>query len=241
MNHYPRHIGDMLTATIGMTLAERGAYAALLDQYYAHEGPLPLNKDECYRLAAAVSPEERKAIDYVLSKFFKPLADGWNQKRCNDELALYRERSASASASAQARWGKGNANAMRTHSDGNASHKPVAINHKPIEPKPARQKIGLAEPTPEHQALADSLGVACKTEWAKYRDWMASSGKQQKDEAAGFRNWLRKAAEFRPKLVEPVRQASHVPAKLPANEPRGDMPDHIRDQLAQFMRTKVAG
>jgi hypothetical protein len=110
---------------------------------------------------------------------------------------------------------------------------------KPIE-QPARPKK-LTEPTPEHQTLADSLGVACKTEFAKYRDWLASSGKQQKDEAAGFRNWLRKAAEFRPKLVEPVRQASHVPAKLPVNEVHTEMPDHVRAQLAQFMRTKVAG
>ena len=127
----------------------------------------------------------------------------------------------------------------RTAKSRNAFVTPTALpekrreeNIKPIEPPP--KKIGLAEPTPEHQALADSLGVACKTEWAKYRDWMASSGKRHKDEAAGFRNWLRRAGADKPRLLDPVRHGSHVPAKIPEMGERTDMPDSIRSQLAQF-------
>ena len=106
-----------------------------------------------------------------------------------------------------------------------------------IEPLP--KKIGLSEPTPEHQKLAEELGVACKTEFAKYRDWLATNGKRQKDEHAGFRNWLRKAAEFRPKLVEPARHGSHIPAKIPEMGQHTEMPDKVREQLAAFMRNKV--
>jgi len=60
----------------------------------------------------------------------------------------------------------------------------------------ARQPQILPEPTVEHQTLAASLGVDCDAEFAKFRDWLAANGKRQRDEAAGFRNWLRKAAEF---------------------------------------------
>lgn len=53
-------------------------------------------------------------------------------------------------------------------------------------------------PTNEHRDLATQLGVDCSGEWQKYRDYLKAHGKRHKDVAAGFRNWLRKAAEFRP-------------------------------------------
>ena len=118
-----------------------------------------------------------------------------------------------------------------------ASSGPEKRREENIKPIEAPSKKRLEEPTPEHQALADSLGVACKVEFAKYRDWLAANGKRQKDEAAGFRNWIRKAAEFRPtkpQLVEPQRHGSHVPAKLPVNEPHTEMPEHIRAQLSSL-------
>ena len=53
-------------------------------------------------------------------------------------------------------------------------------------------------PSPEHRALAKRLAVDCDAEYAKYADWLlANGGRRHKDRAAGFRNWLRKAAEFR--------------------------------------------
>lgn len=55
----------------------------------------------------------------------------------------------------------------------------------------------LPEPTEEHQRLAADLQVPCQAEFEKYRDWLAANGKRQRDESAGFRNWLRRAAEFK--------------------------------------------
>jgi len=57
----------------------------------------------------------------------------------------------------------------------------------------------LTEPTEEHRSLAASLSVDCQAEFAKFRDWLAANGRRQRDEGAGFRNWLRRAAEFKPK------------------------------------------
>lgn len=52
-------------------------------------------------------------------------------------------------------------------------------------------------PTDEHRQIAAVQGVDCKAEWAKYTDWLASKGKAHRNREAGFRNWLRKAGEFK--------------------------------------------
>lgn len=96
MNHYPHHIGDFAKKTKGLSLTERGAYRELLDQYYVHEKPLPLDKREVYRMAVAATPAERKAVDYVLGKYFVEKPDGWHQKRCDEEIVLYRKRAETA-------------------------------------------------------------------------------------------------------------------------------------------------
>ncbi len=69
----------------------------------------------------------------------------------------------------------------------------------------------LTEPRDEHRSMALDLGVDCQAELGKYRDYMAARGKRHKNEAAGFRNWLRKAGEYknnRPKTVHEKRTAT---------------------------------
>jgi hypothetical protein len=61
----------------------------------------------------------------------------------------------------------------------------------------ARARATLDAPTDEHERLAAEQGVNCQAEFRKYRDWLAANGRRQRDEIAGFRNWLRKAGEFR--------------------------------------------
>ena len=70
MNYYRRYIGDYGRDTTLLSLAEHGAYALLLDHYYASEEPLPADREDVYRVARAVKPEERKAVDHVLEKYF---------------------------------------------------------------------------------------------------------------------------------------------------------------------------
>ncbi len=144
MNHYPRHVGDYIRDTVGLSMLEEGAYTRLLDQYYVRDGPLPADMQILYRLARATSKAERAAVDSVLAIFFIPGEDGWHQKRADRELETYRARSDSASLSAQSRWSKRNAIAMPTQCEGNANQnqepEPVTktVNQKK-EQKPARK------------------------------------------------------------------------------------------------------
>lgn len=148
MNYYERHIGDYIKDTVSLSMLEDGAYNRLIDQAYQTEEPLPLDKREIYRLARATSTAERKAVDYVLNKFWIETESGYVQKRIQTEIERYQDKQRKAKASADARWNKnkpqsdGNANAskahdaddMRTHCDGNAHQTPDTSNQSP-DPK----------------------------------------------------------------------------------------------------------
>lgn len=141
MNYYPRHIGDYAKDTRGLSFAEHGAYALLLDLYYDIEGPIP--DEEKYDLTGARGDDEKAAIDKVLRRFFT-LEDGqWRNKRADEEIAKSHAKAEKAQQSAKRRWGDSNASAkpadceadadaMRTHSDGNAPQKPKANSQEPI-------------------------------------------------------------------------------------------------------------
>ena len=138
MNYYEHHIGDYIKDAAHLTMLEDASYRRLIDAYYTREGPLPADKKECQRLARSRTKGECVAVDLVLDEFFDLREDGWHQKRCDEEIARFQDKSRKAKQSADVRWGKsqceGNANAdanaMRTHSEGNAY--PVTSNHTPI-------------------------------------------------------------------------------------------------------------
>jgi len=134
--------------TAHLSEIEECMYSRCIDQYYSREKALPLDLGQCARLVRALTAAARKALAVVLPEFFTKEADGWHQKRCDEELAAYRERSESKR-SASVRWSERNANAMRTHSEGNASHKPVANSHKP---EPVTSSVA-SQPTPKVKTL----------------------------------------------------------------------------------------
>lgn len=96
MNYYDKHIGDFIRDTVGLSMIEDGAYNRLLDQLYQTERALPLDKKEVYRMARATSGPERKAVDYVLAKFFTAEDEGFTQKRAQAQIEEYWDRAPAA-------------------------------------------------------------------------------------------------------------------------------------------------
>lgn len=97
MNHYPRHVGDYLKKTLGLSLAQDGAYGRALDWYYSHECPLPA-KPEVYDELRCRDRREREAVDVVLAKYFTETVDGYRHQRCDEEIVRYQARAESARA-----------------------------------------------------------------------------------------------------------------------------------------------
>ena len=130
MHFYPFNIGDYATATAHLEPLEDIAYRRLMDLYYSTEKPIPECLNKTARLIRMRTHSECIAI--VLEEFFTLEDDGYHCDRIDVELFKFHEKSEKASKSAKARWKKakkkqkvtasceGNANALKTHSEGNA-------------------------------------------------------------------------------------------------------------------------
>ncbi|TNV90799.1 DUF1376 domain-containing protein [Xylella fastidiosa] len=85
------HIGDYKSDASYLSLQEHGIYFLLLSHYYATEKPIPADKTHTYRIAYARTKKEKSAVDFVLDTFFSLQEDGWHNKRCDEEIAAYKE------------------------------------------------------------------------------------------------------------------------------------------------------
>ena len=115
MHYYQFHVGDYAAATSHLTELEDLAYRRMLDWSYTHEKPLPDSVEDVARLIRMRSHSD--CIASVLREFFERTASGWVNRRATREIEAFKGKSEKARQSAKARW---DADAMRTHSDGNA-------------------------------------------------------------------------------------------------------------------------
>lgn len=138
MHKYLRHLGDYAKDTKHLSMLEHGAYNQMLDWCYAAEKPLPIDEKALFRLCSAFDKAEQQAVLSIRDEFFVLTEDGYTQKRVLEEMADYKDKAAKAARAADKRWqSERNADAMQTHSDGNADgmHRarvPITDNHKPI-------------------------------------------------------------------------------------------------------------
>ena len=106
MNYYKRWIGDYGRKTGHLTLIQHGAYALLLDAFYASGKPLPADEPTLFRLLRAIEPEEQDAIRKVLDQFWKITGEGWINARALEEIQKATRYSAEQRQRAEKRWAK---------------------------------------------------------------------------------------------------------------------------------------
>jgi uncharacterized protein YdaU (DUF1376 family) len=137
MHYYQFNIGDYKSHTEHLSEMEDLTYRRLLDWYYLHEIPIPLDQAETARQIRMRSHSDCIAV--VLQEYFERTENGWIHHRADREIAKTGEKSAKAAASAKARWNKGSdANALPTQSESNATHNTEHITQdtKPKEKQP---------------------------------------------------------------------------------------------------------
>ena len=170
MNFYEHHLGDYMRCAAHLSLLEHGVYRRLLDVYYSSEAIIPDAHAE--RLVCARTADEREAVRAVLVEFFTQDGDGWRHSRFDAEIDRYREKQDKARKSANARWNvaaqsEGNANAMRTHSEGNAptTHYPLPIEAKAsttwIANSPSAESANVDVPADELEGRRKRSVIAC--------------------------------------------------------------------------------
>ena len=123
------------------------AYRRMMDLYYTREGELPSNTSEVAKLIRMRSNLE--TVEAVLDEFFEQTATGWFHKRCDYEVCEAQSKRMKAQSSAAQRWeNERKANAMRTHTEGNAP------NPNP-NPNPSKSKP-LGDYPPEFEEAWDA-------------------------------------------------------------------------------------
>jgi uncharacterized protein YdaU (DUF1376 family) len=131
MHYYQFNIKDYKAHTDHLSLMEDLAFRRMLDWIYLHEKPLPINPSDIAK--RVLMPTHTESIEFVLSEFFELVEDGYINRTATDNIDSFKAKSEKASKSAKVRWDKKpDADEMRTHSEGNANHKPLTTNHKPL-------------------------------------------------------------------------------------------------------------
>lgn len=168
MHYYQFNIGDYKSHTEHLSEMEDLTYRRLLDWYYLHESPLPLDITEVARQIRMRSHSD--CIATVLHEYFEKTDDGWIHHRANKEIAKAGDKSSKASMSAKVRWSKktnknkdlaSHANALQTQSEGNATHNTRHItqdtthNNQYICPPSGEPEIGNGLPKCCHQEVID--------------------------------------------------------------------------------------
>ena len=131
MHYYQFNIGDYASHTAHLDPLEDIAYRRMLDYCYLNECGLPEAIESIARVIRMRTHCD--CIATVLQEFFFSHDDGtWHHTRVDSEILAYKGKSAKASQSARKRWDNVDANALPTLSEGNANHKPITNNHKPL-------------------------------------------------------------------------------------------------------------
>ena len=225
MHYYQHHIGDFLRDTSHLSNDQMAVYLKMLWRYYDTEKPLP---DDCEGIAFAVRSDE-KTVGLLLRHFFQLAEDGWHHKRCDSEISEYRQKSDKARTSANARWR--NANAMRTHTEGNADEPKNDANQEPITnnqettPKPPRGAVRVVE-------LPAGLDGEAWSRWVAYRAEIKKPIKSVSELAA-----MKAMAKLGGRQGEAVEHSIAMgwtglfaPDK-PASSGRSAKPEMTRDQI----------
>lgn len=98
MNYVELYPGDYMRDTADLSLVEHGAYLLLLLHYYSTETAIPSDNPTLFRIARAMSDDEKAAVSKVAERFFPVMSsDGLRHNvRADEEIAKARARIDSA-------------------------------------------------------------------------------------------------------------------------------------------------
>lgn len=156
MHSYLHNIKTFNNATRHLTGVERLLYRDAIELYYDTEQPLPaVDFDRLARRLRAVTPEEKAALQYILTEFFELTGDVYTHHFCDEVIEAYKNstsaKSIAGKASAAARKKKAEERraarsgktgvakeqdltpveqTLNTTSAPVANHEPLTINHK---------------------------------------------------------------------------------------------------------------
>jgi uncharacterized protein YdaU (DUF1376 family) len=252
MHYYKFNIADYRKDTGHLSTIEHGIYRQLIDWYYLDEQPIPEETQVVIR-RLRLGSEEVKFLENVLLDFFVLGKTGYTHKRIEVEIKDYQE---------QVEKNKNNGklggrpkktqvviSGLPDESQNNPNHKPLTINHKPIEKKTLGKRLASDFSFPKEweefcqQTRPELSPVKTFDQFKDY--WIAQAGQKgvKLDWFATWRNWVRSTNAPKQNPYDVVRLTV-----APSNEPdpaltkiiedakkAAPMPDFVR-QFAKQVR-----
>jgi uncharacterized protein YdaU (DUF1376 family) len=172
MHYYKRNLGDYAKKAGRLSMLQHGSYTLLIDACYDREQFPTL--EEAIDWTWASSTAEVEAVEFVLRKFFT-LEDGrYVQKRIQEEIAEYHEKSTTNARIAQEREAK------RKESSTNRARTVNATPQKQNEPPPNQEPITINQepeegdtrkraPTPPKVAKPAEVAEQTWADWLQLR------------------------------------------------------------------------
>jgi uncharacterized protein YdaU (DUF1376 family) len=172
----------------------------LIDWYYLDEQPIPEETQVVIR-RLRLGSDEVKFLQNVLSDFFVLGKTGYTHKRIEVEIKDYSEQ-----AEKNKNNGKLGGRPKKTHSvisglpdesENNPNHKPITINHKPIEKNKRGSRLSPDLSFPDEWfdfLVKERPELNAQQTFAKFMDyWIAQAGQKgvKLDWFATWRNWVR--------------------------------------------------
>ena len=210
MHYYQHHIGDFVRDTSRLTDSQCMAYLRLIWMYYQTQTPLPNDPEG---LAFQVGANDQD-VRLILKHYFEIDGDFYRHKRCDKEIARFKEKSEKAAKSANARWS--NAGEMRTHTERIANERVLDANQEPRTKNQIKKATTVAAPDGVSSEVWESfvqhrkakkaaitpMVMQMLAEQAKLAGWSLESALKE----SVLRNWVSFKAEWVAKKQEPQTQ-----------------------------------
>jgi len=131
MHYFEHNIKDYRADAFTLTMIQHGAYRQLIDQYYLNEKPLTLDLEVLCADLLVRGEDEKKAVVFILGKFFSKTENGYVHKRCDAVIQAFKDKSDKNRNNAVKRWSKvKDANALLQECDRNANQEPSTNNQE---------------------------------------------------------------------------------------------------------------
>ena len=207
MHYYKFNIADYRKDTGHLSTIEHGIYRQLIDWYYLDEQPIPEETQMVIR-RLRLGSDEVMFLQNVLSDFFVLGKKGYEHKRIEVEIKDYHEQveknKNNGKLGGRPKKTQSVISGLPDESQNNPNHKPLTINHKPIEKNKRGSRL------PQDWFLTKSMG-----DWAtqerpdldvrqvaeQFKDyWFAQAGQKgvKLDWDATWRNWVRNTKAVKP-------------------------------------------
>jgi uncharacterized protein YdaU (DUF1376 family) len=187
------------------------AYRRLIEEYMS-TGPLPNDMPRVHLLIGAHTVEEKAAVEFILTEFFRLAGPKWYHEHCETEIKFLATLSANGRAAVETRWAN-NREQKRAKGEQSLSDHDVSVDTPVLRPNNGRKLGVLPQETRDKRQVKPTLERFVVPDWVDQETWEA---------------WEQMRVKIRKPLTDKARRLNLT--KLAELRSQGQNPNAIIDQ-----------